>query len=335
MTRLFAIGRYLLAIGLMSIGMSAQAAEGRHALIVGIGNYSQASMTPPLKGVPVDVANARKMAEAMGVAPSAIVELRDSAATKPRILREFAKLRDAVKPGDRVLVYWSGHGARFSGPNGCIEGLQTYTEGVFQTTDVMSEAELATHLQPISRVADKVITVMDACFSGGVIRGNTRGLLDASRLRARFSDHSGGQCNVGINQPRTRGLLSEISRLGVQQENFVQIAAAADNEVSWDDESVGGIATNALTQCLLGEAKDLNSSGAVSLDEVRVCAQSRMNRYMDQFKYLGMLPSTMQIKGNRNLVVAPAIPALPVAPVAVAPPTVLTPAPVAVRPQLS
>jgi hypothetical protein len=114
----------------------------------------------------------------------------------------------------------------------------------------------------------------------------------------------------------------------VQQENFVQIAAAAENEVSWDSEVYGGIATNALTQCLLGEAKDLNSSGAVSLEEVRICAQVRMNSLMEPYRQLGMMPSTMQIKGNRNLVIAPATPAQALAsqpPVVFPPPAPLPP----------
>jgi hypothetical protein len=309
MKRPLALGGLILGLLLGTTGISAHAVEGRYALIVGIGNYSEASNTPPLKGAPRDVDNARKMALAIGVDPASITELRDSAATKPRILRELAKLQDTVKPGDRVFIYWTGHGSRYAGPNGCVEGLQTYTDGVFTQADVMSEAELAVHLQPISKVADKVLTVMDACFSGGVIKGSTRGLLESSRPQAKFNDQSGGQCDVGINQPRTRSLLSEISRLGVRQENFVQIAAAADNEVSWDSEVYGGIATNALAQCLLGEARDLNSSGAVSLEEVRICAQVRMNSLMEPYRQLGMAPSTLQIKGNRNLVIAPATPA--------------------------
>ena len=285
---------------------SAAAVEGRYALIVGIGNYSEASRTEPLKGIPKDVDNARRMALSMGVDPRSIVEIRDAQATKGRVLRELERLRKLVKPGDRVLVYWSGHGARYAAPKGCVEGLQTYTEGPFTEEDVLSEAELAAMLQPISRVADKVIAVIDACFSGGVIRGATRSLSAAETPRAKFNAQSDQRCDVGVNQVRTRSLLAELSRLGVHQENFVQIASANYDEVSWDTEMYGGFATHSLTQCLLGEAKDLNRSGAVSLDELRVCAQSRMNRLMEPHRERGMLASTLQIKGNRNLVVMPA-----------------------------
>ena len=324
---------WLLVSALLTVWAgSGHAAPGRHALIVGIGNYSAASRTEPLLGIPKDIENARRMARSMGVDDAAIVEIRDAQASKARVLREFARLRQSVKPGDRVLVYWSGHGARYAGRNGCVEGLQTYTDGVFTEDDVLSEAEMANYLQPISKVADKVITVIDACFSGGVIRGNTRSLGAAEQPRAKFNANVDQRCDVGVNQPRTRSLLAELSRMGVHQENFVQVASANYDEVSWDTQAYGGYATHSLTQCLLGEASDLNRSGAVSLDEIRVCAQSRMNKLMEPHRERGMLASTLQIKGNRNLVVMPADPpATPTPPVALTPP-VTAPLPVAVAP---
>ena len=320
----------LLLLSLMSAGVVQ--AQGRHALIIGIGEYSAASKTEPLKGMPTDMANARRMAIAMGTRASDIVELRDTQATKPRILAALSRLQSSVKPGDRVFIYWSGHGSRFPGSKGCVEGLQTYTAGPYTEVDVVTEAELAAAFEPISRVADKMITIVDACFSGGVIRtGSTARSLSADDVpRPRFNTAGSEQCGVGINQPRTRSLMSELTRLGVMQENVVQIATANYNEVSWDTPATGGYGTNALAQCLLGEAKDLNGSGAISLEELRVCAQQRMDGFIAPHRSLGMLPSTLQVRGNRNLIVTPvATPAAPaqpavtvaqVAPVPVAPP---------------
>ena len=52
---------------------ASRAAEGRHALIIGIGEYSQASQTTALPSVPKDMENARKMARAMGIDDKAVV----------------------------------------------------------------------------------------------------------------------------------------------------------------------------------------------------------------------------------------------------------------------
>lgn len=292
------------------------AAEGRHALIIGIGEFSEASNTTTLEGIPKDMENARRIAKEMGISNESIVELRDSQATKANIQAAFKKLAEKVKPGDRVFIYHSGHGARYPKDNICVEGLQTYTKGKFTVADVFSEADIASYTKPISEKADKVLMVIDTCFSGGVLNTNTRSLSSAAKIRPK-SNPNNQKCEVGVNQVKTRGLLSELKRLGIHEENFVQIAAANNNEVSWETKELGGLATHSLTQCLTGEATDLNKSGAISLEEVRACAQSKLNTLMKPHEKLGMLPSNIQVKGNRNLI-----------PVAVQkPPAEVTPAP--------
>jgi len=349
--------KYLWLISALLASQTAwsQESSNRAALIIGIGQYSEASNTDTLYGVPVDILNARRMAKEMGIPNSNIVELRDSQATKENIQREFKKLAEKVKEGDRVFIYHSGHGTRYQQGSNCLQGLQTYTTGKFTVTDILTEAEIAAFTKPISEKADKVIVMIDACFSGGVINSSTRSISDRLNIRPKFNGNSSQSCeNIGVNQINTRSLLSEIKRFGVHEENFVQIAAANNNEVSWDTKEMGGLATHTMTQCLMGESSDLNRSGAISLDEVRACAQIKLNALMKPHEKLGFLPSTIQIKGNRNLipvqrpptvvavvtpeppkpiVVAPTPPVI-VAPVVVAPPTALppTPPPVSTQP---
>ena len=281
------------------------AAEGRHALIIGIGEYSQASQTTSLLGVPKDVENARKMARAMGIDDAAIVELRDSQATKANIVSELERLRARVQPGDRVLIYYSGHGTRYGSGEKCVEGLQTYSTGVFTEADVLSDEDLAKYTFPISEKADKIITLVDACFSGGVLGAKTRSLAADLGIRAKVSP-SASNCSVAVNNRNTRSFEPAMLRMGAAKENFVQIAAANYNEVSWDFPVFGGVVTHSLTQCLLGDAKDLDRSGALSLDEVRRCAQDKVDQTMKPFEKNGMLSSTIQIRGARNLVVVAA-----------------------------
>lgn len=313
------------------------AAEGRHALIIGIGEYSEASNTPPLHGIPADMVNARRMAKEMGVSNESIVELRNNLATKENIQSEFKKLADKVKEGDRVFIYHSGHGARYLKGNVCVEGLQTYTKGVFTVTDVLSEADIASYTIPISKKADKVLMVIDTCFSGGVINAKTRSLNSTLKIQPKTNPvHQ--QCDVGVNQVKPRSLLSELKRFGVHQENFVQIAAANNDEVSWDSKELGGLATHTLSQCLTGEATDLNKSGAVSLDEVRACAQLKLNELMKPHENLGMFPSQIQIRGNRNLIPVatqkPQIEVTEAMPVVQIPPSFSVEAPPQIQPQL-
>ena len=130
----------VLLASLAAVGCVTQAfaAEGRHALIIGIGQYSEASNTTTLEGIPMDMVNARRIAKEMGVSNDSIVELRDDKATKENIQSEFKKLAAKVKAGDRVFIYHSGHGTRYAKGNLCLEGLQTYTTGKFTYDDILS-----------------------------------------------------------------------------------------------------------------------------------------------------------------------------------------------------
>ena len=82
--------KYLWLISALLASQTAwsQESSNRAALIIGIGQYSEASNTETLYGVPVDMLNARRMAKEMGIPNSNIVELRDSQATKENIQRE-------------------------------------------------------------------------------------------------------------------------------------------------------------------------------------------------------------------------------------------------------
>lgn len=289
------------------------AAEGRYALIIGIGQYSPDSGASVLPGIPKDMENVRKIARAMEIDERNIVELRDAQATRKNIVQALEKLRQQVQNGDQVLIYFSGHGTRLSASGRCSEGLITYTPGAYTVADLLSEEDLARYTQPISQKADKLITLFDSCFSGGVLAARTRSLAQDLGIRPRFSP-AAGECSVPVNDRNTRSFAPVMTRLGAAQENFVQIAAANYNEVSWDFPAIGGLATHSLTQCLLGDATDLNRSGAVSLDEVRQCAQTKVDEAMKPFASTGRAPSTIQVRGARNLIVVPTQPQVALAP---------------------
>jgi hypothetical protein len=310
---------------------SALAAGQNHALIVGVGQYSAASESTPLLGVPKDMEIARRMAGAMGVPSQNIIELRDSNATKPQILAALDQLKKRIGPGEKVFLYFSGHGTSYSTAQGCEQGFVPYTTGRHTFEDVITESELATYTSKIAEKADKAVVLIDACFSGGMGAARTRSLSASIGMRPKFTARSGDQCAVAVNQvSTTRSFAPAMQRLGVPEQNFVQISAARPNEVSWDNEQYGGLATHSLGQCLLGDAKDLNRSGSITLEEVRQCAQAKLDALMAPHRSAGMLPSTIQVRGSRNLIVVAEAPVSP-PPVAVAPPVSVAP-PVAVAP---
>src|ERR1700712_4126133 len=99
--------------------------DTRHALIIGIGEYAFDASRPvsSLAGTPHDIASALAMAHMLQVPNDNITMLRDAAATHDAVQQAIADLDARVRPGDRVFIYWSGHGSRYydAAENACVE----------------------------------------------------------------------------------------------------------------------------------------------------------------------------------------------------------------------
>ena len=300
----------------------AQSTPNRSALIVGVGEYGYSGAVP-LDGVKHDMVSAAKIASAMGIPERNVKFLRNSDATKANILNALNQLGESSGEGSRTFVYFSGHGTRQQAGNECVEGLLTY-EG-----STITNQEFASATQKISKNSDKFITLVDACHSEGVVppKSQTRALL-GDQLTPKFfkkSATSGDACSVIANY-KTRSLLPEVTKLGALKENFVQVSSSRPDEVSFDEPGKGGLATQGIRDCLLGQAKDTNQSGAVTLEEVQQCAQ----RFVDgRLKNVpGIKPHHITVTGNRNLIPVQRPPTV----VALATPPVEPPKPVVAPP---
>jgi len=288
---------FWLLAALMSAQMAcAQATSNRTALIIGVGEYGYTGPSS-LLGVKHDMASASKIAAAMDIPSANMVYLRDAEATKANILSALKKLGEKTGEGSRAFVYFSGHGTRQKIGDDCVEGLLTYEGGT------ISNQEFANATKKLATSADKFVTLIDACHSEGVVppQALSRRLLQ-NQLTPKFfskSDRPANACEV-VSNMKTRSLLNEVTRIGGIQENFVQITSSRPDEVSLDQADKGGLATQAMRDCLLGKAKDLNSSGAVSMDEIQQCAQSQINATLKGNPHFS--PHHVTVSGNRNLI---------------------------------
>lgn len=272
----------------------------RHALIIGVGEY-KVSGVAPLKGVSFDMQSAKQMALAMSIPEDNITYLRDLQATAEQIRRAIQDLDTRVRPGDRVFVYYSGHGARWVDPKGspdhCTEGLLS-TDG-----QAITNTEVGDLLSPIASKTDKLMVFYDACHSGGIANQplRTRAMSGAlSGLTPKFAGAlSSEACAVPSNM-KTRSLSNALGAKGILPENIVSIAASRPDEVSFDDARSGGLATVAWHDCMLGKAKDLDQSGSVNVEEITRCAQDTLNQKLTQFP--DILGQHMTIGGNKAFI---------------------------------
>lgn len=283
--------------------MSVQAQEknNRAALIIGIAEYESPEVES-LPGVAADMVSAKKIALAMGIPEKNMTILRNQEATKVKIMKAFQEFSALAADGGRAFIYFSGHGSRDYDPTtkSCYEGLLSYDR------QLITNDEIAAATKKLNEQVDKTIVMFDSCYSGGVLNAGTklqtRG-ASTSQLKPKFfsktTSSEAAMCLQATNF-KTRGFFDKSTRLGALQENLVFITAARPDEVSYDEgASKGGVATQAIRDCLLGGAKDLNASGGVSLEEVRACSQELVNA-----KLTGpvALPHHITIRGNRNLI---------------------------------
>ena len=317
---------------LMAWPAHAQTPALRSALVIGLSQYGPNTGAATLEGVPHDMESAKRIAMAMGIPGNQIRTLRDQDATKENILKEIRQLGERTQEGGRSFIYFSGHGTRYWDPtaSGCVEGLLTH-DG-----QAITNAELAQATQKVTAGADKVITMIDACHSGGVSsnKAGTRS-IGGVEFKPKFSFKASSAADA-CSQPsnlKTRSLLGEATRLGALQENVVQITSSRPDEVSFDEPGKGGLATQGVRDCLLGKAADTDGSGAVSLAEIQQCAQAFIEQRLKGVKDL--TPHHVSVSGNRNLIpvaqqrptptqVAVAVAAAAPSPVLVTPPATVT-----------
>jgi hypothetical protein len=332
-------GRQAAGNSALTLGVRSLPPRGnRYALIIGIGRYADPA-TPPLPGTRIDRQSATQMAQAMQVPPENIRYLQDDQATGDNIRKAIGELTAQVQDGDRVFIHYSGHGTRYNDPasGGCVEALLAYDGGQGGT---ITNREMADLLRTITGKTDKLFVMYDACHSGGLVNYaptvRTRGLTNANDeglLRPKFASIS-EECGRPVNV-KTRNLLVETTAQGALPQDIIHLSASRDNEISFDDELKGGLATQFMRDCMLRDARDLDGSGAISIDEIRQCAQEKINRRMQNdanFK-----PHNLMLSGNAGFVPAwfsqaPQAPAATVAAAPAAPPAASVPAPPAAAP---
>ena len=333
-------GRSGVQNNMSTTGIRSVPKASRHALIIGIGDYAAPGVNT-LQGVKQDMQSAASIARAMSIPEGNITYLRDRDASAQQIRQAITELGNRVRPGDRVFVYYSGHGARWvdasTDPNACTEGLLA-SDGQAVTNQEMSKL-----LSPIASRADKLMVFYDACHSGGIANQpmRTRSVqIGNATLTPKFAGAVNSEICARPANMKTRSLSGALAQQGIVAENIVSIAASRPDEVSFDDPRSGGLATSAWRDCLLGRAKDLDGSGTISVNEVTACAQDIVSSALSRFP--DILGQHMTIGGNRDFVPAlfkqdfvAAAPASP-APTVTAPAAVVTPpAAVATAPAVS
>jgi Caspase domain len=194
------------AAALCAAGMFAtlQAHAETHALLIGVSGYPSLAQNKRLRGPANDVQIMRASLLQSGIASSAITTLADgvtdqtakpaqtnpqsSLPTKQNIISGLRGLAQRARPGDWVIVYFSGHGSQQPQPPASKLSLGTYIEPdgldeIFLPYDVsrwngakgavdgaLIDDEIGHEFDKITKRGIKLWAIFDTCHSGGMAK---------------------------------------------------------------------------------------------------------------------------------------------------------------------
>ncbi|EDN70413.1 peptidase family C14 [Beggiatoa sp. PS] len=155
-------------------------AAGKHALLIGITDYSADS----LKGAINDIELMQKvLQQRFDFQTKDFIILKNEKATRTGIKNAFAQLATRVKSGDFVYIHYSGHGSQTRDCNGDEQNGKDQTWVTYSSRtrklwntghednyDVLDD-EIDSWLQPIYAKTEQIVFVSDSCHSATVSRG--------------------------------------------------------------------------------------------------------------------------------------------------------------------
>ncbi len=275
---------FLTALGLTASilasagALSSSAEAGQRALLIGIGAYQNIR---PLIGPPRDLVRMERfLTDHMGYRSDEIAVLKDGQATRKNLLRTMENwLVRSTKAGDKVFIYFSGHGSQLPDKNNdekdgldeTLSPIDTTKDGRNQITDDEFGAILA-------KMSDRDLTVIiDSCHSGTISRGAAAESASTNEDQARtfipdLSTRSGGPTPAQVDAHRGEtSFLKSADKLRIW-------SAASANQFSWDTLD-GGIFTRNFINGVSKKLADKNKNGTVTHAELIAYLRTEATAY--------------------------------------------------------
>ncbi len=243
---------------------------GRHALVIGIDDYSQGSL-PRLNFAARDARSLAGVLRSSGFTDVTLLESGE--ATRARVVDALRALRGRVQEEDAIVLFFSGHGSLGLGPDGRPHYFLVPQDG--QLGDLAKTALMDDDLEELvgNLPARQVVVILDACYSGG----------GTGVIRAR------GVSNPAVKAPAQARSLVEAST------GRVVISASRPDQPAFEDDQRGGLFTSFLVEGLRGPA-DLDGDGTITVLELYQYVSPRVREYSRQTYQAEQTP-VLEVRG--------------------------------------
>lgn len=292
-----------LVLGSALVTASPLRAEDR-ALVIGIANYQNLGAAQQLHGPLNDVRLIEGLlVDTLDFRPEQILTLTDAEAGKREVVEAINRwLIEGSGPGDRLFMYFSGHGVQVEDDSGDeADG----SDEALVMADVDLENDHYTNLLTddeiallFASVSDAELTlVFDSCHSGTLTRsGAAPARPEGARYLAGGALPSDGQRELTLRP----ALQDDIAVGGDSFSLGAVFSAAAPAQVAYDDMSLPeedrtGVFTAAFVDGLQGGQGDLNGNGHISYAELLTFLRQRSTDYCDQLAGCLALTPTLEL----------------------------------------
>ena len=164
-------------------------APRRHALLVGIDAYPNFKKSQQLVGCVRDV-HAMKQVLEDRFDFTKVTLLANDQATQSGIRAALDALEDDVRPGDIVVIFYSGHGSRvkvLGRPSKWMESIVPHDSGRDPNPNLdITDEEIHLRLFALSETTPYITLIFDSCFSAGIKdtrKGEAAGTPEAGKAR--------------------------------------------------------------------------------------------------------------------------------------------------------
>ena len=282
----------VLALQALLIPKTATAAN--RALLIGIDDYRVINDLRLAEG------DATRMRESLikyaGFKDENTRLLLGKSATKKGIRQAFKEvLIDRVKPGDKALFYFSGHGVQIADKTGQEEDgkdeMLCAQDSAMHTYTFVRDNELGKWMDQVN-TTNKIV-ILDCCHSGTATRALI-GFGEQSENIPRVKAFYPGP-NVEIRESTFEemrqydpdlteadlAMLTDAGSRGADNSSGFEaaISGCRDDQVSMESPSVGGgVLTNYIIESLRSADSDIDSDGIVTVDELWESARRRIQK---------------------------------------------------------
>ncbi len=309
---------------------------GDRALLIGIQKYKHRVLKPGMVGIS-DIEGAANDVSSMaavlrdnwGLNGKDIVTLVNKDATRENILTEIDRLQSTTTSGDRVFIYYSGHGTSALDPdNPTLSRLLPHDSGAILPWDmpigvpiekvheqlVIGRRDLRPRLERLDQSGREVLVIFDTCHSGNAVRSAAS--FEQASLPTRYTDL---ESLVGSTRG-TSDILddSEIcvfdcpksSNSQYPYKNIAYLAASSETEKAKDigskwlsryptiDGKPHGAFTDGLLRAMKGKIHaDFNGDGSLSVSELKHSISCFINKRNYQ-QSPQMLPTLLDGESN-------------------------------------